>query len=142
MQGAMSQAEGMLAQLGIDINLAAKALILAVVAGIVAALLDEILGLPTTSLRLAFGWFVPVLAGMTYALLKGKENVPGLIVGAVAGWFAFLFWFIVMEIIGGEFSLSWGMNVFKVTISGIIMGLLGVGWLALVRILPERIIPR
>lgn len=139
--GVMRQAEDAVAQFGVDLNLAVKVLIVAAVSGLAAAVLDEVLGLPTSSLRFTFGWMIAALNGATYAFFKHRDDRAGLVMSAVAGLVAFVVWFIVMEIIGGEFGLSWGLNVFKAIVTGIIGGLIGFGWFALLRKLPDKLIP-
>ncbi|MBN1200541.1 MAG: hypothetical protein JXJ20_01675 [Anaerolineae bacterium] len=136
------QVDQTLNQLGIDQNIALKVLIVSAVAGVVAALLDEILGLPTGSLYFTFGWFVAALCGPVYAFYLGHDNLAGVISSAVAGAVAFLVWFIVTELIGSEYGLSYGLNVFKAIITGAIVGLVGFGWFAGLRRLPDRILPR
>jgi len=138
---AMRQVEDVVDQLGIDLNLGIKVLIVAAVSGLVAAVLDEVLGLPTGSLRFTFGWMIAALNGATYAFFKNHDDRAGLIMSAVAGLVAFLLWYIVTEIIGGDFGLSWGLNVFKAIVTGIIVGLIGFGWFALMRRLPEKLVP-
>jgi hypothetical protein len=136
------QAQAMMQQAGIDLEIAVKVLALAVVSGIMAAFLDEILGLPTNALRFTFGSLLAALNGPTYLILKGKPDLAGAIAAAVAGLLAFMFWFIIMEIIGGEFGPSYGLNIFKVWITGIIVGLLGFGWVAGLHYLPKDILSR
>ncbi len=139
--GAMRQMEDTVAQLGIDLNLGTKVLIVAVVSGLVAAVLDEVLGLPTEALRLTFGWMIAALNGANYAFFKRHDDRAGLLMSAVAGLVAFVMWFIVMEIIGGDFGLSYGLNVFKAIVTGIIAGIIGFGWFAIMRKLPDKLIP-
>lgn len=136
-QELVRQAEGMLTNIGVDIPLAIQSLIIAVAAGVLAALLDEILGLPTNALRLAFGWMglIAALSGMVYALVTRKEDLAALVVGMASGAVAYLVWFIVMEIIADVY----GFNIFKALFSGLILGAIGVGWLMLMRILPKRL---
>lgn len=129
-------------QAGIDLELAAKVLVLAAVSGLLAAFLDEILGLPTNVLRFSFGWMIAALSGAAYLVLKGKPDLGGLIVAGAAGLVALTFWFIIMEIIGGEYGLSFGMNIFKAWLTGIISGLLGYGWVAGLNYLPKDILSR
>jgi hypothetical protein len=141
--GAAKQAQAMLEQAGIDMEIAAKVLILAVLSGIVAAFLDEILGLPSNALRFAFGWMIAALNGPTYLIFKGgKPNLAGVIMSAVAGLIALMFWFIIMEIIGGDYGLSFGMNIFKVWLTGLIVGLIGFGWVAMLGYLPKEVLSR
>ena len=85
--------------------------------GLVAAVLDEVLGLPTEALRLTFGWMIAALNGANYAFFKRHDDRAGLLMSAVAGLVAFVMWFIVMEIIGGDFGLSYGLNVFKAIVT-------------------------
>jgi hypothetical protein len=138
---AMRQVEDIVDQLGINPNLGIKVLIVAVVSGLAAAVLDKVLGLPTEALRFTFGWVIAALNGATYAFFKNHDDRAGLIMSAVAGLVAFVVWFIVMEVIGGEFGLSYGLNIFKAIVTGIIAGLIGFGWFALMRKLPDKLIP-
>ena len=131
------RSDNLLAQLGIDGRLAGRVLIIAVIAAALGALLDEILGLPGTSLRASFGGtLVAGLSGLSYAYFKGREDAPGLIMAAVAGLVAYLVWYIVSEIIGTVYA----MNIFKAMVSGALAGMLGFGWLALLHRLPDRLL--
>jgi hypothetical protein len=141
--GAAKQAQVMMQQAGIDMEIAAKVIILAVLSGILAAFLDEILGLPTNALRFTFGWMIAALNGPTYLILKGgKPDLAGVIIAAAAGLISLMFWFIIEEIIGGDYGLSFGMNLFKVWLTGIIVGLIGFGWVAGLRYLPKDVLSR
>ena len=95
--------------------------------GLAAAVLDEVLGLPTEALRLTFGWMIAALNGANYAFFKRHDDRAGLLMSAVAGLVAFVVWFIVMKIIGGDFGLSYCLNVFKAIVTGIIAGIIGFG---------------
>jgi len=131
------RSDNLLAQLGIDGRLAGRVLIIAVIAAALGAVLDEILGLPGTSLRASFGGtLVAGLSGLSYAYFKGREDAPGLIMAAVAGLVAYLVWYIVSEIIGTVYA----MNIFKAMVSGALAGMLGFGWLALLHRLPDRLL--
>ena len=131
------RSDTLLAQLGIDGRLAGRVLIIAVIAAALGAVLDEILGLPGTSLRASFGGtLVAGLSGLSYAYFKGREDAPGLIMAAVAGLVAYLVWYIVSEIIGTVYA----MNIFKAMVSGALAGMLGFGWLALLHRLPDRLL--
>jgi len=149
----MQQAQQMVTQLGIDINTGILVLILAAVSAIVAALLDEILGLPTGALAFTFAWFVGALNGPTYAVLKNAYNLPGLIMSAVTGLVTLLVWFIVTEIITGDLKYSdsphylfrfWfdDLNVLKAMLTGAIVGMLGFGWFVLLQRLPKDLVSR
>ncbi len=131
------RSDNLLAQLGIDGRLAGRVLIIAVIAAALGAVLDEILGLPGTSLRASCGGtLVAGLSGLSYAYFKGREDAPGLIMAAVAGLVAYLVWYIVSEIIGTVYA----MNIFKAMVSGALAGMLGFGWLALLHRLPDRLL--
>lgn len=131
------RSDTLLAQLGIDGRLAGRVLIIAVIAAALGAVLDEILGLPGTSLRASFGGtLVAGLSGLSYAYFKGREDAPGLIMAAVAGLVAYLVWYIVSEIIGTVYA----MNIPKAMVSGALAGMLGFGWLALLHRLPDRLL--
>ncbi|MBN1967399.1 MAG: hypothetical protein JW910_22285 [Anaerolineae bacterium] len=138
MNDILKQLEGLVAQLNIDLNMATKVLVFALLAGIVGALLDEVLSLPTNALVFTFGGLVAALVGPAYAFFKKKDDLPGLIMAAVGGLVTLLVWFIVMEII----SDTWGLNVFKIMLTGAIVGMISFGWFALLRILPDKFLPR
>mgnify|MGYP001146672253 CR=1 FL=1 len=132
-----TRSDDLLAQLGIDARLAARALIIAVLAAALGALLDEILGLPGTTLRVTFGGtLVAGLSGLTYAYFKGREDAPGLIMAAVGGLVAYTVWYIVRDIVG---FAGLNMNVFKAMVSGVLAGILGFGWLVLLREVTKRV---
>ena len=124
---------------GIDVPVAIQVLIFSAVGGLLAALLDEILGLPTGALWFMFGWFVAALCGATYALIKNSVGLPAAIMSLVAGGVAFLLYFLLMEIIGEEYGWTYTLNVFKALITGAIVGLIGYGWFALAKWLPAKL---
>jgi hypothetical protein len=153
-QDILKRIQGVLDQLGIELNLAIKVLIVAAVSGILAVLLDEILGLPSGALVFSFSWFIAVLNGPTYAFFKGKDDVPGVIMAGVAGLVTLFVWFIVMKIIGGDVKdiktfahhdllTIWfdDINILKAMLTGIIVGLIGFGWFAGLRRLPAKFLP-
>ncbi|NDJ77113.1 MAG: hypothetical protein GYB65_12735 [Chloroflexi bacterium] len=124
-------------RLDLDLDIAAKVLVVAILSGIVAAFFDEILDLPTSALLFTFGGFIAALNGLTYNVFKGKSDVAGLVMGAVAGMLAFTLWFVTLKIIG-EIR---GANVFKTALTGIVVGMLACGWMALLRVLPQKFLP-
>lgn len=131
----LKRGEGWLSQLGIDSGLATRVTVIALVAGVIGALLDEILGLPGITLRTSFGGtLVAALSGLSYAYYKGREDVPGLIMAAFAGLVAYLAWYLVTEIVSDAF-----LNVPKAMVSGILAGVAGFGWLALLHAIPRRV---
>ncbi len=149
------QAQEALARFDISLNSAVLVLILAAVSGILAALVDNILGLPWGILNLTFGWFVAVLSGMTYPMIKGKADLGGLMVAAAAGLVTMFFWFILAEImISDKYSYTdinsrlvyrgWFneyMNPFKAILAGIVLGMIGFGWYALIPFLRSKLQP-
>lgn len=154
-QDILKRAQTTLAPLGIDFTIAIKVLIIAVVSGLLAALLDQIVGLPTGALAFSFSWFVAALNGPTYAFFKGKDDLAGVVMAAVAGLVTLFFWFIMLKILVGSNpkieSLSahnllvyWFdhyLNILKAMLSGILVGLLSYGWFAGLRRLPAKFIP-
>ncbi len=146
---AMQQAERVANQLGIDINAGLVAVVVAIVSGIVTAILDRLFKLPTGTFMFAFGvgaGMIAVINGPVYALLKGgKDSLAGVIMAVISGFVALLFWWITTKIIGdrdmGYYTLNYadGYGFFKILLSGILGGLIGYGWYALVRRLPTRL---
>lgn len=131
-----ARSDSLLVQLGIDSRLAFRTLIIAVIAAALGALLDELLGLPGSALRVTFGGtLVAGLSGLSYALFKGREDAPGLIMAAVAGLVAYLVWYLVRDLVG---FAGLNMNVLKAMVSGALAGVIGFGWLALLREIPRR----
>jgi len=148
----MEQAQGYLKQLGINTDLAIKVLIIAVVSGVLAALLDRILGLPVGGLAFTFGWIIAALNGATYAFYSGSYTLSGLIMAALSGVVALIPWYLLTELIGREEfdeysqALAYAgwfseLNILKVILTGIIVGMLGFGWFAMLRRLPEKFMP-
>lgn len=132
-----ARSDNLLVQLGIDGRLAVRVLVIAVIAAALGALLDEILGLPGLSLQVSFGGIlVAGLSGMSYAYFKGREDAPGLIMAAAAGLVAYTVWFIVRDIVG---FAGFEMNVLKAMVSGVLAGILGFGWLVLLRTITRRL---
>jgi uncharacterized membrane protein YvlD (DUF360 family) len=138
-QNVQKQTQQALDQVGIEINLAIKVLIAAAIFGAVAAIVDRILSLPTDALFFLFGYIVAAINGPTYAFLKGKDNLAGIIMSAVDGFIALLIWWIVVKILGGQVGGKFyadQLNFWKVLLDGIILGLVGWGWYAILRRLP------
>jgi hypothetical protein len=139
MQAAMRQAQNTLNQLGIDNDAAIKTLLVAVVFGLVGAILDKILELPTESLLIYFGVWAAVLCGPVYAFFMGRDNLAGVVMAALTGFVALLVWWIVTKLIGdrGEDPFTYNpadmYNLLEVLLTGVIAGLLGFGWFALLR---------
>jgi len=146
---AMQQAERVVNQLGIDINAGLVALVVAVVSGIVTAILDRLFKFPTGTFMFAFGvgaGMIAVINGPVYAMLKGgKDSLASVIMAVVSGFVALLLWWITTKIIGdyktGPYSYNYAdrYGFFKILLSGILGGLIGYGWYALVRRLPTRL---
>jgi uncharacterized membrane protein YvlD (DUF360 family) len=142
-QNVQKQTQEVLDRFGIEIDLAIKVLIAAVVFGLVAAVVDRVLSLPTDALAFLFGWIVAAVNGPTYAFLKGKDNLAGVIMSAVNGFIALLAWWIVAKILGGQVVSKLEadqLNFWKVLLDGVILGLVGWGWFALLRRLPARLL--
>lgn len=142
-QNVSKQAQDMLKRLGIDLNLAILSLILAVVSGLVAAILDRVLDLPAEHFLFTFAGILAFANGLSYAFFEGRETLAGAIMAAVNGFVAFLFWWILTKIIGdrdlvfGTYNPADVYNLGEAFLEGVIMGLVGFGWLALLRRLPR-----
>ncbi len=137
-QAVLGQAKTMLDQLGIDTDTGIKTLLLAVVFGVIGAILDKLFKFPTGSLYMMFGVWAAVLNGFTYAQLRGRESIAAVVMAAVNGFVALLLWWIVTKLIGDRTMVAAGFkyksnpadgyNVLKVLVTGVIAGLLGLGW--------------
>ncbi len=138
------QAQRVLDQLGIETGLGLQTVIIALVAGVIGALIDRILELPTGTLQFAFGGaLIAALGGPLYYLLKGsKESVAATVMGAVNGFLALLAWWIATKLIGEreagilKYNPADNLDFLDVLVSGVIVGLLSYGWFVLVRRLP------
>ncbi|MCD4685950.1 MAG: hypothetical protein K8S97_08440 [Anaerolineae bacterium] len=153
MQDVQKRAQDMLNQLGIDIPIAITVLVLAAVSGLVAAIFDAVLEMPDFSSNskgdldgnlLFFGAFIVVLNGATYAFLKEKDNLPGAIMAAVAGFVTFLMWWIVTKVMGDqeiargfEINPADAFNFLEVIVDGVLLGLIGFGWFAFLKRVPD-----
>jgi hypothetical protein len=146
----MKQAQAAMDRLGLDLNLAIKVLIIAVVSGLLGGLLDVIISLPVGVLAFAFGWFLAALNGASYAFYRGREDLGGIVMAALAGLVTALLWFIIVSLIGDDlkdltepnqhaYLVDWfeELNILKALIGGVLVGLLGFGWFALLRRLPN-----
>lgn len=142
----MKQANVWMDQMGIDRAAAIKVLILALVAGIVGALIDRILELPTGALAFWFGGFVAAINGPTYAFIKGRPSRSALLMSAVSGLVAFFAWWLITKLIGDrdmgfyEYNPADGINLLEALITGILVGLISYGWFALIRRLPDDLL--
>jgi hypothetical protein len=142
MQAALGQAKDVLDQLGIDTDTGIKTLLLAVVFGVIGAILDRIFKLPTGTLLISFGIWAAVLNGFTYASFRGRESIAAVVMAAVNGFVAVLLWWIVSKLVGDRtttvagFSVTTnpadGYNILKMLVTGVVAGLLGLCWFILV----------
>ncbi|GAB4418410.1 MAG: hypothetical protein Kow00106_14420 [Anaerolineae bacterium] len=140
-QNAQAQALRVLDQLGIETGVGLQVIIVALVSGVVAALIDRILDLPTDALVFMFGWgLIAALNGPLYYLLKGsKESVAATVMAAVGGFLALLAWWIVTKLVGERdfgYNPADQYNLLELFVSGVVMGLVSYGWFVLVRRLP------
>ncbi len=140
-QNAQAQAQRILDQLGIETGLGLQVIIVAVISGIVAALIDRILDLPTEALVFMFGWgLIAAFNGPLYYLLKGnKESIAATVMAAVSGFLALLAWWIVTKLVGERnfgYNPADQYNFLELLVSGVVMGLVSYGWFVLVRRLP------
>lgn len=149
------RADDFLTRTNIDRALAIKVLIISAVSAVLAALIDTILGLPTGALAFTFGWFIVALNGQSYAYYKDRFDIGAVIMAGVAGFLTYEIWFILTSMIVGDPEYEAGhatrayfefwsdtVNILKAGLSGIIVGLVGLGWLFLLRRLPSNLIPR
>ncbi len=141
--GVGGQALRVLDQLGIETGLGLRVLIIAVVSGVVAAIIDIVLELPTETLWFMFGMgLIAALNGPTYLFAKGKESIAATIMSAVTGFVALLAWWIITKI-AGERDFGYNpadiLNLLEVLVCGVVVGLLSYGWFALLRWLPGKV---
>jgi hypothetical protein len=137
-QAALGQAKNVLDQLGIDIDTGLKTLLLAVVFGVIGAILDRLFKLPTRTLFMSFGMWAAVLNGFTYASFRGRESIAALVMAACNGFVALLLWWIVTKLVGDRTTTvagfkytsnpADGYNILKMLVTGVIAGLLGLCW--------------
>jgi hypothetical protein len=120
--------------LNIEREIAVKTLILAAASGIVAALVDRVIQLPTQTLLFAFSEFIVALNGPTYAQFKGKDTLAGAIMSAVNGLVTLVLWWISAKIVGTAKIANPAdyYNLIELFLEGALVGLIGFGWFALV----------
>jgi hypothetical protein len=140
-QNAQTQVQRVLDQLGIETGAGLQVIIVALVSGVVAALIDRILDLPTDALVFMFGWgLIAALNGPLYYLLKGsKESVAATVMAAIGGFLALLAWWIITKLVGERdfgYNPADQYNLLELLVSGVVVGLLSYGWFVLVRRLP------
>lgn len=137
------QASRVLDQLGIEPGLGLRVLIIAVVSGVIAALIDAVIELPTETLWFMFGMgLISALNGPTYLFAKGKESIAATVMSAVTGFVALLAWWIITKIAGERdygYNPADNLNLLEVLVCGVVVGLLSYGWFVLLRRLPSRI---
>jgi uncharacterized membrane protein YvlD (DUF360 family) len=136
-QAILKRSQNLLDQLGIEVDTALKVLIAAVVFGVIGAVIDKVLELPTGSLYIVFGVWAAVLNGPTYAFFKDKASLAAAVMSAVAGFVGLLSWWIVTKIIGErgdsffKYNPADSYNILEVFLTGVIAGLIGFGWFVL-----------
>lgn len=132
--------DDLLDRLGIERNIAVKVLLIAVIFGAAAALVDRIANLPTTTLLFTLSEFAAVLNGPTYALFKRKDTLAGAIMAAVAGILTLFTWWITAKVLGSAklVNPADAYNLLRLLLEGALAGLLGFGWFALLHRLPAR----
>lgn len=149
LQDIQKRAQDMLTQLGIETPIALKVLVVAAGSALVAAILDRIFELPADGLPVMLGSFIAVINGPTYAYLKKRDDRAGAIMAAIAGIVALLIWWIVTKIIGDQdlgynytYNPADAWNFGEVLLDGVLLGLLGFGWFALLKRLPDIKVPK
>lgn len=125
-------------QLGLDVTIVIQTLVIAVVSGAVAALLDELFDLPTRNIALTLGSVVAVLNGLTYASFKRCSDLACLGTGLLNGWLAYMAWYFTLQVIISDAVLIAGKDWFEATITGIVAGAIGFAWIAAIRYMPPR----
>lgn len=129
--------EDLLGQFGFDTSLVVQTLVVALLSGIVAALLDEGLGLPGANVALTFGGMIGVLNGLTYACFKRCADRTCLTTALVNGWLATMAWYLTLRIVVSDAALIAGMDWFEATITGIVAGALGYLWYTVMHAVPK-----
>jgi len=132
-------------QLGFDTKVGIQVIVVAVVSGIIAALVDRLVDLPTDTLVFMFGWgLIAALNGPLYYFLKGnKGSVAATVMSAVSGFLALLAWWIVIELVGDSttsYVVAESLNLLEMVVSGVVVGLLSYGWFVLMHWLPGKIV--
>ena len=130
--------EDWFSQFDLDRNLVFQTFAIAVISGIVAAMIDEVLGLPARNLAVTAGGMIGALNGMTYASLKRCHDRSCLVTGLVNGWLAYMVWYFALQAIGRNSGLIVGQNWFEATLTGLVTGGLGFGWVMVVQLAPRR----
>jgi ABC-type branched-subunit amino acid transport system permease subunit len=115
---------------GIDVPTALKSLMLASIIGILAGFF----GMVSPKHALIFAGAAIALNGFTYSFFKREEDIAGLTVSLASGLVAAIFWLILTAISGNDYTHT---NFVQTIVFGLIFGLIGFGWLALLRALPE-----
>ncbi len=131
--------EDWFSQFNLDRTLVLQTLAIAVISGVLAAIIDEALALPVRNLAMTAGGMVGALNGMTYASLKRCHDRSCLVTGLVNGWLAYMVWTFAVHVIGSDAGLVPGQNWFEATLTGLITGAFGFGWMAVVQSVPRRL---
>ncbi|HEX3052790.1 MAG TPA: hypothetical protein VHP83_19180 [Aggregatilineaceae bacterium] len=121
---------------GINSDIAAKVLFIALVTGLFAGLFS----LLSADHVLLFGGLIAAVNGITYAIFKREEDLAGLIVAMIAGMTAILFWFIMTAIVDRLDAAN--LNLFQTLFVGLTFGGLGFSWIALLDFLRERFVSK
>lgn len=137
--------------LGIDPQEAGTALGLAVIAGLVAALLEGLLGIPGPYLIFALGAGIAMLTGPSYAMMRQRVDRGAIVMAALSGALTLLAWYLLSLLTAGDpnymdrnvtdrdYYAAWFddmANVPKSLLSGALLGLIGLGWYALLPRVP------
>ncbi len=137
--------------LGIDPQEAGTALGLAIIAGLVAALLEGLLGIPGPYLIFALGAGIAMLTGPSYAMMRQRVDRGAIVMAILAGALTLLAWYLLSLLTAGEpdymdrsvtdrdYYAAWFdemANVPKSLLSGALLGLIGLGWYALLPRVP------
>lgn len=129
--------EDLLGQFGFDTALVVQTLAIALLSGIIAALLDEGVGLPGENVALTFGGMIGVLNGLTYTCFKRRADRTGIVTALVNGWVATMAWYFTLQIVVSDAVLISGMDWFEATITGIVAGALGYAWFTIIHSVPK-----
>lgn len=131
--------EDLLSQFGLDVKMLVRAIVIAVVSGILAAVLDEALSLPTQNVAFTLGGVIGVLNGLNYSCFKRCADGACFSTGVLNGWLATMAWYFTMQIIVDDAILIAGMDWFEATITGIVAGAVGFAWFLIVHTVSRQL---
>jgi drug/metabolite transporter (DMT)-like permease len=121
----VTYSEDWFSRLNLSRTLVRRVLVIAIVSGLAAAVIDLILDLPVNNLAVSASGLIAVLNGAAYASLKHTADRTGLYMGILTGWLAYMIWYFALHIAGVDSDPLAALDWFEALVTGLAAGAFG-----------------